>query len=231
MKKSVGKLFIILVLFFNSSCQKDRYKTIDYNKDFLIEYAEDIKLLFGDIKVLSKERFTETYRSYTLIKTINYDVWHIEYTNLNQEIKQTQFYNRDDFISLMSGIIIEEISEEVFEVFDLDMLFFINYENAPESLNSIEDIDPKYYPVNLSFDNLPDDLLIVVTPPENRVKDFNELKSEIVNKIKDANIKTMLLLEGDDAYEMDHGVLVVDGTVIQEKISVEDAVKWIESDN
>lgn len=231
MKKSVGKLFIILVLFFNASCQKDQYKTIDYNKDFLIEYAEEIKLLFGEINVLSKERFTETYRSYTLIKTINYDVWHIEYTNLNQEIKQTQFYNRDDFISSISGIIIEEITEEVNEVLDIDMLFFINYENAPENLNSIEDIDPEYYPVNLSFDNLPDDLLIVVTPPENRVKDFSDLKSEIVDKIKNANIKNMLLLEGDDAYEMDHGVLVVDGTVIQEKISVEDAVKWIESDN
>ena len=45
------------------------------------------------------------------------------------------------------------------------------------------------------------------------------------------NIKNMLLLEGDDAYEMDHGVLVVNGIVIQEKILVEDAVKWVESDN
>lgn len=231
MKKSVGKLFIILVLFFNASCQEDRYKTIDYNKDFLIEYAEEIKLLFGEINVLSKERLSNTYRSYTLIKTINYDVWHIEYTNLNQEIKQTQFYNRDDFISSMSGIIIEEITEEVNEVLDIDMLLFINYENGPENLIKIDDIDPKFYPVNLRLDNLPDDLLIVVTPPENRVKDFNDLKSEIVNRIKDANIKNMLLLEGDDAYEMDHGVLVVNGMVIQEKISVKDAVKWIESDN
>lgn len=231
MKKSVGKFFIILVLFFNASCQKDEYQTIDYNKDFLIEYAEEIKLLFGEIRVISKERISETFHGYTLIKTIHYDVWHIEYTNLNQEIKQTQFYNRDDFISSMSGIIIEEITEEVNEVLDINMLLFINYENAPESLDKIEDIDPKYYPINLSFDNLPDDLLIVVTPPENKIEDFKDSMNEISNKIKDANIKNMLLLEGDDAYEMDQGVLVVDGTVIQEKISVKDAVKWIESDN
>lgn len=229
MKKWVGKLFIILVLFFNVSCQKDRYKTIEYNKDFLVEYAEEIKLLFGEINVLSKERFTETYRSYTLIKTINYDVWSIEYTNVNQDVKYTQFYNRDDFISLMSGIIIEEITEEVLEVFDLEMILFINYENGPENLDKIEDIDPKFYPINLSFDNLPDDLLIVITPPEDRVKDFDNELLKNIDKINTAKIKNMLLLEGDDAYEMDHGVLIVNGIVIQEKISVADAIKLIKS--
>lgn len=229
MKKSVGKVLIILMLLLNTSCQKDRTETIEYNKDILNVYENEIKLLFGEIKVISKERLSNTFHGYTLIKTINYDEWQIEYTNLNLEVKQTQFNNRDDFISSMSEIIIEEITEEVIEVLELELSLFINYENAPENLNVIEDIAPEYYPVNLRFENLPDDLLIVVTPPENSVDDFKDSLIKLVEKIKDANIKAMLLLEGNDAYEMDHGVLVVNGKVIHKKISVIDAVEWIES--
>ena len=39
----------------------------------------------------------------------------------------------------------------------------------------------------------------------------------------------MLLLEGTEAYQMDHGVFVIDGEVIHEKISVEDTLDWLES--
>lgn len=129
----------------------------------------------------------------------------------------------------MSEVILNEITVLVNKVLNSDIPLLVYYENAPENLDTIQDIDPKYYPVNLSIDNLPADFLVIVSPYEDKVDDFKDSINYMIGKINDSNIKNVLLLEGDDATQMDHGVLVIDGEVIEEKISIEDALKWIES--
>jgi len=82
-------------------------------------------------------------------------------------------------------------------------------------------------PENVSAN--PDDLLIVVSPRGDMVDVFKLAKDEMIFKIEEKKLKNVLLLEGTEAYQMDHGVFVIDGEVIHEKISVEDALDWLES--
>lgn len=229
MTKWVGKILIILLVFLSTSCKNDEINTIEYNRDFIYEYNKEIELLFGKITVIKKERVSETFYGYNLTQTIQYDVWDIEYKNRYQELKYVQFKNRYDFISSLSEVILNEITVLVNKVLNSDIPLLVYYENAPENLDTIQDIDPKYYPVNLSIDNLPADFLVIVSPYEDKVDDFKDSINYMIGKINDSNIKNVLLLEGDDATQMDHGVLVIDGEVIEEKISIEDALKWIES--
>lgn len=229
MTKWMGKILIILIIFLSSSCKKDEMNTIEYNRDFINEYKDEIEVLFGKISVINKERVSETFYGFNLTQIIHYDVWDIEYKNSYQELKYVQIKNRYDFISSLSEIILNEITVQVNNVLSVDMPLFVNYENAPENIDTIQDIDSRYYPVNLRLDNLPDDFLIIVSPYEDRVDDFKDSINQIISKINDSNIKNMLLLEGDEATQMDHGVLVIDGNVIDEKISIVDALKWIES--
>lgn len=229
MNKWVGKILIILLFFLSTSCKNDEINTIEYNRDFINEYKDEIKLLFGEINVINKERVSETFYGYTITQTIQYDVWDIEYKNSYQELKYIQLKNRYDFISSLSEIILNEITVQVIKVLNIDIPLSVYYENAPENIDTIKDIDSRYYPVNLSIDNLPADFLIIVSPYEDKVDDFKDSINYMIGKINNSNIKNVLLLEGNEAIQMDHGVLVIDGEVKYEKISVEDALKWIES--
>ncbi|NTW90379.1 MAG: hypothetical protein HGA35_00240 [Erysipelotrichaceae bacterium] len=229
MNKWVGKILIILLIFLCTSCKNDEINTIEYNRDFINEYKDEIKLLFGEINVINKERVSETFYGYTITQTIQYDVWDIEYKNSYQELKYIQLKNRYDFISSLSEIILNEITVQVIKVLNIDIPLSVYYENAPENIDTIKDIDSRYYPVNLSIDNLPADFLIIVSPYEDKVDDFKDSINYMIGKINNSNIKNVLLLEGNEAIQMDHGVLVIDGEVKYEKISVEDALKWIES--
>ena len=229
MTKWVGKIIIILLIFLSTSCKNVETDIIEYDLDFINEYKDDIKLLFGDIHVINKERVSETFYGYTLTTTINYDVWEIEYLNDNQELKTIQLKNRYDFMSSIGEIIYYELIGYLTDELDLDPDCMINFENGFDGYESLDDIDSRYYPVNLRLDELPDDLLIVISPREDKVKEFNESVTEVIERINRVKIKNVLLLYGNDAYQMDHGILVVDGEVIYEKISVEDTLKWIES--
>lgn len=229
MIKSVGKILFICLILLNVSCQNKRVNVVEYEIDFLEEYKDEIKLLFGEVKELSQERVSETFYGYNLTQTINYDVWEIEYINDNQEFNYTILKNKYDFVSSMGEIIYEETKEEIIDKLALDQDVVINFENGFDGYESLDDIDPRYYPVNLSLDNLPDNLLIVIRPRGDKVKEFNETLELVIEKINHVKVKNVLLLYGNDAYQMDHGVLVIDGEVINEKISVEDALKWIES--
>lgn len=229
MTKWVGKIIIILLIFLSTSCKNVETDIIEYDLDFINEYKDDIKLLFGDIHVINKERVTETFYGYTLTTTIHYDVWEIEYLNDNQELKTIQLKNRYDFMSSIGEIIYYEMIGYLTDELDLDPDCMINFENGFDGYESLDDIDSRYYPVNLRLDELPDDLLIVISPREDKVKEFNESVTEVIERINRVKIKNVLLLYGNDAYQMDHGILVVDGEVIYEKISVEDTLKWIES--
>jgi len=229
MIKSVGKILIIIQLFLCTSCENDRVNVVEYEIDFLEENKDEIKLLFNDVRVLNKERVSETFYGYNLTQTIHYDVWEIEYLNDNQELKTIQLKNRYDFMASIGEIIYYEMIGYLTDELDLDPDCMINFENGFDGYESLDDIDPSYYPVNLRLDELPDDLLIVISPREDKVKEFNETLSDVIEKINRAKMKNVLLLYGNDAYQMDHGILVVDGEVIYEKISVEDTLKWIES--
>ena len=229
MIKSVGKILFICLILLNVSCQNKRVNVVEYEIDFLEEYNDEIKLLFGEVKELSQERVSETFYGYNLTQTIKYDVWEIEYINDNQEFNYTILKNKYDFVSSMGEIIYEETKEEIIDKLALDQDVVINFENGFDGYESLDDIDPRYYPVNLSLDNLPDNLLIVIRPRGDKVKEFNETLELVIEKINHVKVKNVLLLYGNDAYQMDHGVLVIDGEVINEKISVEDALKWIES--
>ena len=195
----------------------------------LIFNDKEIYQLLGEIKILNKERVSETFYGYNLTQTIHYDVWEIEYKKVNQELNRTIFKNRYDFISSLGEVIVNEMTEEVIEKLDLDPDNSVNFENGIEGYETLNDIDSRYYPVNLRLDELPDDLLIVISPREDQVKDFNESLLDIIDKINYIQINNVLLLYGDDAYQMDQGIFVTDGVVIDKKISVEDALKWIES--
>ncbi len=228
MTKWMGKILIILLIFLSTSC-KNRVTEIEFNSDFIDIYDKEIYQLLGEIKILNKERVSETFYGYNLTQTIHYDVWEIEYKKVNQELNRTIFKNRYDFISSLGEVIVNEMTEEVIEKLDLDPDNSDNFENGIEGYETLNDIDSRYYPVNLRLDELPDDLLIVISPREDQVKDFNESLLDIIDKINYIQINNVLLLYGDDAYQMDQGIFVTDGVVIDKKISVEDALKWIES--
>ena len=225
----MGKLLTICIVLFSSSCQNLRNETIEYNEDFISIYEDEIKLLLGEIRVLSKEKVSEVFYGYDLTQNIYYDVWKIEYKNFKQEIKYTEFKNRNDFTSSIAEIIYDEIIESIIDELDIDSDVLINFENGFDDYEYLADIDSRYYPVNLRLDNLPDELLIVIQPREDKVKEFNESLSDVIDKINRAQIRNVLLLFGNEAYQMDYGILVVDGIVVDEKISVEDSLKWIQS--
>lgn len=225
----MGKLLTICIVLFSSSCQNLRNETIEYNEDFISIYEDEIKLLLGEIRVLSKEKVSEVFYGYDLTQNIYYDVWKIEYKNFKQEIKYTEFKNRNDFTSSIAEIIYDEMIESIIDELDIDSDVLINFENGFDDYEYLADIDSRYYPVNLRLDNLPDELLIVIQPREDKVKEFNESLSDVIDKINRAQIRNVLLLFGNDAYQMDYGILVVDGIVVHEKISVEDSLKWIQS--
>lgn len=229
MIKSVGKILFICLILLSASCQNNRVEVVEYKIDFLEEYTDEIKLLLGEVRVLSKERVSELFYGTNLTQNIVYDVWEIEYKNVNQEINYTVFKNRYDFTSSLDDIIYDEMIEDVINELGLDSLVMINFENGFDGYEKLEDIDPRYYPVNLKLNDLPDELLIVISPREDKVKEFNEALVDVIEEINRVQIKNVLLLYGDDAYQMDHGKLVIDGVVVQEKISVEDSLKWIES--
>ena len=228
MTKWMGKILIILLIFLSTSC-KNRVTEIEFNSDFIDIYDKEIYQLLGEIKILNKERVSETFYGYNLTQTIHYDLWEIEYKKVNQELNRTIFKNRYDFISSLSEIILNEMTEEVIEKLDLDPDSMVNYENGIEGYETLNDIDSRYYPVNLRLDELPNDLLIVISPREDQVKEFNESLLDIIDKINYIQINNVLLLNGNDAYQMDQGIFVTDGVVIDKKLSVEDALKWIES--
>ena len=228
MTKWMGKILIILLIFLSTSC-KNRVTEIEFNSDFIDIYDKEIYQLLGEIKILNKERVSETFYGYNLTQTIHYDVWEIEYKKVNQELNRTIFKNRYDFISSLGEVIVNEMTEEVIEKLDLDPDNSVNFENGIEGYETLNDIDSRYYPVNLRLDELPDDLLIVISPREDQVKDFNESLLDIIDKINYIQINNVLLLYGDDAYQMDQGIFVTDGVVIDKKRSVEDALRWIES--
>ena len=223
------KLLIICIVLFSSSCQNLRNETIEYKEDFISIYEDEIKLLLGEIRVLSKEKVSEVFYGYDLTQNIYFDVWEIEYKNFKQEINYTEFKNRNDFTSSIAEIIYDEMIESIIDELDLDSDVLINFENSFDGYESLDDINSRYYPVNLRLDNLPDELLIVIQPRGDKVKEFNELLSDVIDKINRAQIKNVLLLFGNDAYQMDYGILVMDGIVVHEKISVEDSLKWIQS--
>ena len=229
MKKWMEKLLIICIVLFSSSCQNLRNETIEYKEDFISIYEDEIKLLLGEIRVLSKEKVSEVFYGYDLTQNIYFDVWEIEYKNFKQEINYTEFKNRNDFTSSIAEIIYDEMIESIIGELDLDSDVLINFENSFDGYESLDDINSRYYPVNLRLDNLPDELLIVIQPREDKVKEFNELLSDVIDKINRAQIRNVLLLFGNDAYQMDYGILVMDGIVVHEKISVEDSLKWIQS--
>lgn len=227
----MGKLLTICIVLYSSACQNLRNETIEYNEDFISIYEDEIKLLLGEIRVLSKEKVSEVFYGYDLTQNIYYDVWKIEYKNFKQEIKYTEFKNRNDFTSSIAEIIYDEMIESIIDELDLDIDsdVLINFENGFDDYEYLADIDSRYYPVNLRLDNLPDELLIVIQPREDKVKEFNESLSDVIDKINRAQIRNVLLLFGNEAYQMDYGILVVDGIVVHEKISVEDSLKWIQS--
>lgn len=189
MIKSVGKILFICLILLSASCQNNRVEVVEFKIDFLEEYTDDIKLLIGEVRVLSKERVSETFYGTNLTQNIVYDVWEIEYKNVNQEINYTVFKNRYDFTSSLDDIIYGEMIEDVIDELGLDPQVMINFENGFDGYEKLEDIDPRYYPVNLKLNDLPDELLIVISPKEDKVKEFNEALVDVVEEINTEFLK------------------------------------------
>lgn len=229
MKKWVGLISVFLMMILFLLYQGDKENHFTYDSNIMTIYHDDIKTLFGDIKIINQEVKTDSFKSLNLIEKLTYTVWTIEYSTNQGKVNQIQLDNKSDLYSQMLLIINETLSKEIVQSIIPDRIeTVINYENLEMDIHNIIDITLNLYPINIQLNTLPDKLLIVVSPREDMDDLFKDVKDEIIDKIKDNNIKNVLLLEGTDAYQIDYGVFVIDGDVVYENVSVEDALKWIE---
>lgn len=230
MKKWVGLISIILIVILFLLYQEDKENHFKYDSNIMMIHQKDIQTLFGDIVIVNEEVKTDSFKSMDLTRKITYTIWTIEYKTNQGFNKQVQIDNKSDLFVQMKTIIIESLSKEIIQTIIPDHIEpVIDYENLDLEILNIYDIPLNLYPINIQLDELPDELLIVISPRGDNLNQFRDAKDEIINNIKERNIKNVLLLEGIDAYQLDHGVFVMDGEVIHEKISVEDALEWIEA--
>jgi len=230
MKKWVGFIIVVLIAILFLFYQRDKEKHFIYDSNIITIYQDDIKTLFGDIEIINQEVKTEQFRSINLTREITYTIWNIEYKTNQGLVKQFQLDNKSDLLSQMNLIIIEALIKNITQsIIPNNIEPIINFENLDLDIQNINDIPLNLYPINTQLNELPDDLLIVVSPKEDMVNVFKVAKDEMIFKIKEKKLKNVLLLEGTKAFQMDHGVFVIDGEVIHEKISVEDALDWLES--
>lgn len=229
MKKWVGLISVFLMMILFLLYQGDKENHFTYDSNIMTIYHDDIKTLFGDIKIINQEVKTDSFKSLNLIEKLTYTVWTLEYSTNQGKVNRIQLDNKSDLYSQMLLIINETLSKEIVQSIIPDRIeTVINYENLEMDIHNNIDIPLNLYPINIQLNTLPDKLLIVVSPREDMVDLFKDVKDEIIDKIKGNNIKNVLLLEGTDAYQIDYGVFVIDGDVVYENVSVEDAVEWIE---
>lgn len=230
MKKWVGFIIVVLIAILFLFYQSDKENHFIYDSNIITIYQDDIKTLFGDIEIVNQEVKTEQFRSMNLTREIIYTIWNIEYKTNQGLVKQFQLDNKSDLLSQMNLIIIEALIKDITQsIIPNNIEPIINFENLDLDIQNINDIPLNLYPINIQLNELPDDLLIVVSPRGDMVNVFKVAKDEMIFKIKEKKLKNVLLLEGTEAYQMDHGVFVIDGEVIHEKISVEDGLDWLES--
>lgn len=230
MKKWVGFIIVVLIAILFLFYQSDKENHFIYDSNIITIYQDDIKTLFGDIEIVNQEVKTEQFRSMNLTREIIYTIWNIEYKTNQGLVKQFQLDNKSDLLSQMNLIIIEALIKDMTQsIIPNNIEPLINFENLDLDIQNINDIPLNLYPINIHLNELPNDLLIVVSPRGDMVNVFKVAKDEIIFRINEKKLKNVLLLEGTEAYQMDHGVFVIDGEVIHEKISVEDALDWLES--
>lgn len=230
MKKWVGFIIVVLIAILFLFYQSDKENHFIYDSNIITIYQDDIKTLFGDIEIVNQEVKTEQFKSMNLTREITYTIWNIEYKTNQGLVKQFQLDNKSDLLSQMNLIIIEALIKDITQsIIPNNIEPIINFENLDLDIQNINDIPLNLYPINIQLNELPDDLLIVVSPRGDMVDVFKLAKDEMIFKIEEKKLKNVLLLEGTEAYQMDHGVFVIDGEVIHEKISVEDALDWLES--
>lgn len=230
MKKWVGFIIVVLIAILFLFYQSDKEKHFIYDSNIITIYQDDIKTLFGDIEIVNQEVKTEQFKSMNLYREITYTIWNIEYKTNQGLVKQFQLDNKSDLLSQMNLIIIEALIKDITQsIIPNNIEPIINFENLDLDIQNINDIPLNLYPINIQLNELPDDLLIVVSPRGDMVNVFKVAKDEIIFRINEKKLKNVLLLEGTEAYQMDHGVFVIDGEVIHEKISVDDALDWLES--
>ena len=230
MKKWVGFIIVVLIAILFLFYQSDKENHFIYDSNIITIYQDDIKTLFGDIEIVNQEVKTEQFRSMNLTREIIYTIWNIEYKTNQGLVKQFQLDNKSDLLSQMNLIIIEALIKDMTQsIIPNNIEPIINFENLDLDIQNINDIPLNLYPINIHLNELPNDLLIVVSPRGDMVNVFKVAKDEIIFRINEKKLKNVLLLEGTEAYQMDHGVFVIDGEVIHEKISVEDALDWLES--
>lgn len=230
MKKWVGFIIVVLIVILFLFYQSDKENHFIYDSNIITIYQDDIKTLFGDIEIVNQEVKTEQFRSMNLTREITYTIWNIEYKTNQGIVKQFQLDNKSDLLSQMNLIIIETLIKDMTQsIIPNNIEPIINFENLDMDIQNINDIPLNLYPINIQLNELPDDLLIVVSPRGDMVDVFKLAKDEIIFKIKEKKLKNVLLLEGTEAYQIDYGVFVIDGDVVYENISVEDALDWLES--
>ena len=229
MKKWVGFIIVVLIVILFLFYQSDKENHFIYDSNIITIYQDDIKTLFGDIEIVNQEVKTEQFRSMNLTREITYTIWNIEYKTNQGIVKQFQLDNKSDLLSQMNLIIIETLIKDMTQsIIPNNIEPIINFENLDMDIQNINDIPLNLYPINIQLNELPDDLLIVVSPRGDMVDVFKLAKDEIIFKIKEKKLKNVLLLEGTEAYQIDYGVFVIDGDVVYENISVEDALDWLE---
>jgi len=229
MKKWVGFISIILIMILFLLYQGDKENHFIYDTDIVLIHQEDIKTLFGDFEIVNQEDKTESFKSMDLTRKFTNTIWTIEYRSKLGLVNQFQLDNKSDLFSQLQWIIIEVLNKNILHsIIPNHIESMINYENLDLDIHNINDIPLNLYPINIQLNELPDELLIVFSPRGDRVDKFRDAKGEIIDKIKAKMLKNVLLLEGTDAYQMDHGVFVIDGEVKYEKISIEEALEWIE---
>jgi len=82
MKKSLIIIFILLLSIFTVACSRNETETYTFDKDYIELYNVELTQVFGEYRILSKERITTIpTKSYNKTITKVYAKFEIAFTN------------------------------------------------------------------------------------------------------------------------------------------------------
>jgi len=229
MKKTLIIIFFLLLSIFSVACSRNEAETYTFDKDYIELYNTELTQVFGEYRILSKERITSIpTKSYNKTITKVYDEWEIEFTNSHQITRSYRINNVNDIISQIKIIILDNLEQDIFD--NIQWKFkapFIQFENGFYQYETINEIPNEYYPINLEYIKLPKELLTVIIINPKDLQDYRYHIDSLIEDIHTLNLYNVLILNEDEAYYMSHGLFYHDQKLVSSSIKVEDTLKWI----
>jgi len=229
MKKLLILLIIVLVSIFTVACSKNDTVTYTFDKDYIELYNAELTQVFGEYRILSKERITSIpTKSYNKTITKVYDEWEIEFINSHQDARTYRINNVNDIVSQIKLIILDNLEQDIFK--NVQWKFkepFIQFENGFDQVETIDEIPKEFFPINLVFSNLPKALLTVIIINPKDLQDYRYNIDSLTQDMNTLTLRNVLILYEDEAYYMSHGLFYHDQKLVSSSIKVEDTLKWI----